>query len=34
MTIEQLLAECDIVRASSEKLAQCNPFSCDDEDLD
>lgn len=34
MTIEQLLGECDIVHASAEKLKQCRPFSCDDEDLD
>lgn len=34
MTIEQLLIECDIVRASTKRLAQCRPFSCDDSDLD
>ena len=34
MTIEQLLSECDIVRVSAERLAQCKPFSCDDDDLD
>lgn len=34
MTVDQLLAECDIVRATPERLAQCKPFSCDDDDLD
>ena len=34
MTVEQLLIECDIFRASVKKLAQCKPFSCDDDDLD
>lgn len=34
MTVDQLLAECDICRASTVKLAQCKPFSCDDDDLD
>ena len=34
MTVEQLLAECDIVRASEKKLAQCKTFSCGEEDLD
>lgn len=34
MTIEELLSRCDLVRASDEKLAQCKPFSCDNEDLD
>lgn len=34
MTIEELLSRCDLVRASDEKLAQCKPLSCDNEDLD
>ena len=34
MTVDQLLAECDIVRATPERLVQCKPFSCDDDDLD
>ena len=34
MTVEQLLIECDMFRASVKKLAQCKPFSCDDDDLD
>lgn len=34
MTVEQLLIECDVVRASSKRLAKCKPFSCDDSDLD
>lgn len=34
MTIDQLLAECDLFRASAEKLASCKPFSCEEEDID
>ena len=34
MTIDQLLAECDIVHATPERLAQCKPFSCNEADLD
>lgn len=34
MTVEQLLNECDIVQASAEQLAKCQPFSCGDDDLD
>lgn len=34
MTVDQLLIECDLFRASVKKLALCKPFSCDDEDLD
>ena len=34
MTIDQLLAVCDIHQATAQKLAACKPFSCDDEDLD
>lgn len=34
MTVEQLLDECDIVRASADKLSKCRPFSCGDDDLD
>ena len=34
MTVEQLLIECDIIRATPERLKQCKPFSCNDEDLD
>ena len=34
MTIEELLSRCDLVRASEEKLAQCKPFSCNNDDLD
>lgn len=34
MTVDQLLTECDLFRASVKKLEQCKPFSCDDDDLD
>ena len=34
MTVEELLARCELVRASDEKLAECTPFSCGEEDLD
>lgn len=34
MTIEELLERCDLVRASEEKLAECKPFSCGEEDID
>lgn len=34
MTVDQLLNECDIVRATPQRLAQCKPFSCDEDDLD
>lgn len=34
MTVEQLLTECDIIRATPERLKQCKSFSCNDEDLD
>ena len=34
MTVEELLARCDLVRASEKKLAECKPFSCGEEDLD
>ena len=29
MTVEELLARCELVRASDEKLAECTPFSCE-----
>ena len=28
MTIEELLAKCELVRASEKKLSECRPFSC------
>lgn len=34
MTVDQLLASCDIFQATEEKLASCKHFSCDDDDLD
>lgn len=34
MTVDQLLAACDIHQATAQKLAACKSFSCDDEDLD
>lgn len=34
MTVDQLLAVCDIHQATAQKLAACKSFSCDDEDLD
>ncbi|MBR4572213.1 MAG: GNAT family N-acetyltransferase [Prevotella sp.] len=34
MTVEQLLEQCDLVRLSEEKLTECKPFSCGEEDLD
>ena len=34
MTVEELLSRCELVRASEEKLAECKPFSCGEDDLD
>ncbi len=34
MTIEELLRQCDLVRVSAEKLANCKPFKCGEDDLD
>ena len=34
MKIEELLARCDLVRASEKILAECQPFSCGEDDLD
>ncbi len=34
MTVDQLLAECDIVLATEERLSQCKPFCCGEADLD
>ena len=34
MTVEELLARCDLVRASEKKLTECKPFSCGEGDLD
>jgi hypothetical protein len=34
MTVDELLARCDLIRASEEKLAACRPFSCGEGDLD
>ena len=34
MTVDELLARCDLVRASEEKLSECKPFSCGEGDLD
>ena len=34
MTVEDLLAQCELVRASEKKLAECKPFSCGEGDLD
>ena len=34
MTVEELLARCDLVRASEKKLAECKPFSCGEGDID
>lgn len=34
MTVEELLARCELVRASEKRLAECQPFSCGENDLD
>ena len=34
MTVDELLARCDLVRASEKKLSECKPFSCGEADLD
>ncbi len=34
MTIEELLARCELVRASEKRLAECKPFCCGEDDLD
>ena len=34
MTIEELLDLCDLYVATQDKLVQCEPFSCSNEDLD
>ena len=34
MTVEDLLAQCDLVRASEKKLSECRPFSCGEGDID
>ena len=28
MTVEELLARCELVRASEKRLTECQPFSC------
>ena len=33
MTVEELLARCELVRASEKRLAECQPFSCGESDL-
>ena len=34
MTVEELLARCELVRASEKRLAECQRFSCGENDLD
>ena len=34
MTVEELLARCELVRASEKRLTECLPFSCGESDLD
>lgn len=34
MTIEDLLARCELIPASDEVLKRCQPFSCGEDDLD
>ena len=34
MTVEELLARCELVLASEKRLAECQPFSCGENDLD
>lgn len=34
MTVEGLLARCELVRASEKRLTECQPFSCGESDLD
>ena len=34
MTVEELLARCELVHASEKRLADCQPFNCGENDLD
>ena len=34
MTVEELLARCELVRASEKRLTECQTFSCGESDLD
>lgn len=34
MTVEELLARCELVRASEKRLTECQPFSCGENDID
>ncbi len=34
MTVEELLARCELVRASEKRLTECQPFTCGESDLD
>jgi GNAT superfamily N-acetyltransferase len=34
MTVEELLARCELVRASEKRLTECQSFSCGENDLD
>ena len=34
MTVQELLARCELVRASEKRLAECQPFCCGEDDLD
>lgn len=34
MTIEDLLARCELIPVSDEVLKRCQPFSCGEDDLD
>jgi GNAT superfamily N-acetyltransferase len=34
MTVEELLARCELVRASEKRLTVCQPFCCGESDLD
>lgn len=34
MTVEELLARCELVRASEKRLTECQPFICGENDID
>ena len=34
MTVEELLARCELLRASEKRLTECQPFSCGESELD
>lgn len=34
MTQDELLTKCELYMITEERLAECEPFSCNNEDLD